>query len=99
MVSDKGWQKNEEARLCRFYVIGKAKSASKQRWLRRPIAAYPMPVVSGRSLGVAARALTQFLSCIAQQMPMNFQVLLVRDIATWYRWLDEFGLTCVSEPD
>ena len=32
-VSEKGWQKNPQARLCRLYLVGKSKSLLKQKWL------------------------------------------------------------------
>ena len=40
LSQERGWNANARARLCVLYVIGKAKSLVKGRWLWRPIAAY-----------------------------------------------------------
>ena len=54
VVSGKGWQGNSKARMCRLYLIGKAKSLFTREWLWRPIAANSQTAVAKWSLIVAA---------------------------------------------
>ena len=65
--------------VCRLYLIGKAKSITKGRWLWRPIAFNPQPVVSKQLLRTAAPAFSQFLRNLITEIPMAFQVLRVQD--------------------
>ena len=52
VVTSKGWPTNPKTQLCRLYLIDKAKSLVKKRWLWRPIAASPNPVVNKTSLRI-----------------------------------------------
>ena len=54
MVQQLGWPVNKRAKLCRLYIIAKAKSLwAGKGWLWRPIAASPQPVrVGGGSKSV-----------------------------------------------
>ena len=85
--------------MCVF-LIGKAKSFVKGCWLWRPIAANPKPVIiSKTNLRIAARAYTQFLRSVISEMPMVFQCLHVKDVATWYWSPEGLGPMAVMELD
>ena len=71
------WPSNNRAQVCRMYLIGKAKSLTKERWLWRPISANPPPVVSQQVLRTAARTFIAFLRCLISEIPMAFQVMRV----------------------
>ena len=45
IAANQGWSVNSKAELCRLYLLGKAKSLLKGKWLWRPIAANPKPVL------------------------------------------------------
>ena len=75
IAENKGWPVNTGAELCRLYLIGKAKRLLKGKWLWRPIAANPKPVLHKIQLKIAARAFTTFLRLLIFEVPMSFQVL------------------------
>ena len=94
-----GWSVDSKAELCRLYLLGKAKSLLKGKWLWRPIAANPKPVLHKTQLTTTARALMTCLRMLIAEIPMSFQVLRVTDLAQWYRWIDSMGLTTLVELD
>ena len=49
VVAEMEWARNEPAKICRLYLIGKAKRLRKGMWLWRPIA-NTQPVVAKQSL-------------------------------------------------
>ena len=99
IAENQGWSVNSKAELCKLYLLGKAKSLLKGKWLWRPIAANPKPVLHKVQLKTAARAFTTFLRMLIVEFPMSFQVLRVTDVAQWYRWIDSMGLTTPVELD
>ena len=76
VVSGKEWPANSRAQICRLYLTGKAKSLSKGRW--RPIAANPQLVVVKQTLWIAARAFTEFLRNLIDEIPLTFQAMRVQ---------------------
>ena len=46
IVDDKGWMHNVEAQVYRLYLIGKAKSLAKGRWMWRPTVANLQAIVA-----------------------------------------------------
>ena len=90
---------NSKAKLCRLYLIGKAKSLLKGKWLWRLIAVNPEAVLHKTQLTTAAKAFTTFLCLPISEVPMSFQVLRVQDVAQWYRWIDSMHLTTLTELD
>ena len=99
LIKEHGWNTNARARLCVLYIIGKAKSLQKERWLWRPIAAYPEPQIRKCDLRTAARACTYFLKHLISEIPNSFQVLCVNDVAAWLEWVNRQNMMCITELD
>ena len=99
LATDLGWA-SKRAKLCRLYIIGKAKSLwAGKGWLWRPIAASPSPIVSRSHLIVAARAFTRFLKYLIAELPFSILHLRITDLAAWFQWVGGQGLQTVTELD
>ena len=55
-----------------LYIIAKAKSLAKGTALPCPIAAYPELLIPTKRLRIAAKAMTQFLKYIIDEIPDAF---------------------------
>ena len=99
IAENQGSSVNSKAELCRLYLLGKAKSLLKDKWLWRPIAANPKPMLHKVQLTTATRAFTTFLRMLIAEIPMSFQVLRPTDVARLYRWINSMGLTTLVELD
>ena len=98
LVQELGWSQNKQARLCRLYIIGKAKSLwAGKGWLWRPIAASPSPIVLRAQLRAAARAFTRFLAYLISEILAAFLRLAVTDLASWFAWCTTQNLTTLTE--
>ena len=95
-----GWARSKQAKLCRLYIIGKAKSLwAGKGWLWRPIAASPAPIVNPSQLRVAARAFTRFLKYLTVELPFSILRLSVTNLAAWFYWAGGQGLHTITELD
>ena len=99
IIDKNGRDKDLAGRLAYLYVIGKAKSLLKNRWLWRPIAALPRPLLPKKELIVAARATTTFLRLLADEVPGNFMVHSVNQVAEWFHWLPSIQCMWLAELD
>ena len=99
LIKEWGWNANPRARFCVLCIIGTAKSLQKGLWLWWPIAAYPEPRTRKRDLRIAARACTCFLKHLMIEIPNNFQVLKVNDVAAWLEWVNQQNMRSVTELD
>ena len=89
---------NPKARITRLYLIGKAKTLwAGKGWLWRPIAASLSPVISKKKLRTCARAFSRLLRYLVSEIPMSFLRLFVTDMAAWFEWCGENGMTAIAE--
>ena len=93
IIDKNGTDRDPAGRLAYLYLVGKAKSLLKNRWLWRPIATLPRPLLPKKELTVAARATTTFLRLIAEEVPGNFMVHSVNQVAEWFHWLPSIQFT------
>ena len=100
LVEELGWARSKRGKLCRVYIIGKAKSLwAGTGWLWRPIAASPSPIVGRSPLRVAVRAFTRFLKYLAVELPFSILRVRVIDLATWFHGAAGQGLHTVTQLD
>ena len=99
IIQSNGWDNDQAGRIASLYLIGKAKSLIKQKWLWRPIAALPKPLLPKKDLTIAARAMTTFLKLVAEETPGNFMVHSVNRVADWFHWLPSVGRSYIVELD
>ena len=99
IIDKNGWDREPAGRVAYLYLIGKAKSPLKNQWLWRPIAVLTRPLLPKKELIVAARATTTFLRLLADEVPRNFMVHSVYQVAEWFHWLPSIQCTWITELD
>ena len=99
IIQSNGWDNDQAGRIASVYLIGKAKSLVKQKWLWRPITALPKPLLPKKDLTIVARAMTTFLKLVAEETPGNFMVHSVNRVADWFHWLPSVGCSYIVELD
>ena len=100
IVEKLGWSVSKRAKLCRLYIIAKAKSLwAGKGWLWRPIAASPQPIVQRSRLRIATGAFTCFLNNLVREIPMSFLRLSITKMSAWFHWCAENGFTAIAELD
>ena len=93
------WPVNKARTLPLLYLLGKAKSLTKQCILWRPIAAIVEPQVQRFYLRTAARAFTLLLRLLVSEILGAFLVLKISDLGTWIHGLSDWQCTAIGEAD
>ena len=81
------WPTNKARALPLLYLLGKAKSLTKQYTLWHRIAAIVEPQVQRFYLRTAARAFTLLLRLLVSEIPGAFLVLKISDLQPWIHGL------------
>ena len=93
------WPVNKARTHPLLYLLGKAKSLTKQCILWRPIAAIVEPQVQRFYLRTAARAFTLLLRLLVSEIPGAVVVLKISDLQPWIHGLSDWQCTAIGEAD